>query len=151
MEPHFRSQIVMESIIRMIAVATMCKTYLRNLLTLVRYNCHCLASKYTLPVPLGTHFFSSKPWSTKAVTTLSFGNRCAKFDTPSGLAIRFRKRMRSSGTPRDLSTSTAIMADPPSVLIRRTSYRWPLQDIPVANMGSNSRTHLSAMSSGSLS
>jgi hypothetical protein len=34
--------------------------------------------------------------------------------------MRFRKRIRSSGTPRDLSTSTAIIADPPVLVSRAT-------------------------------
>jgi hypothetical protein len=32
---------------------------------------------------------------------------------PSGLAIKFRKRIWSSGTPLDIRTSTAIRAEPP--------------------------------------
>ncbi len=51
--------------------------------------------------------------SMKAVTTLSRGNFVAKFPTPSGLAIKLRNRMRSSGTPRAFNTSTAMMAEPP--------------------------------------
>lgn len=63
----------------------------------------------------GTHFFSSSPWSTNAVTTRSLGNLVAKLLIPCGLAIRLRKRIRSSGTPRDLRTSTAIIAEPPNI------------------------------------
>jgi hypothetical protein len=32
---------------------------------------------------------------------------------PCGLAMRLRNKIRSSGTPRDLSTSAAMMAEPP--------------------------------------
>lgn len=60
-----------------------------------------------------THFFSSKPWSINAVTTLSLGKRLAKSETPDGLAIRLRKRIWSSGTPLALRTSTARVAEPP--------------------------------------
>lgn len=52
-------------------------------------------------------------WSMNAVTTLSLGNFVAKFFTPSGLAIKLRNKMWSSGTPLALRTWTAMMADPP--------------------------------------
>lgn len=51
--------------------------------------------------------------SMNAVTTLRRGNLVANVVIPSGLAIRLRKRIRSSGTPRLLRTSTAIVAEPP--------------------------------------
>lgn len=96
-----------------------------------------------------THFLESRPcgnvvsgylsevdcqgdlhtWSTNAVTTLNFGNLVAKFPIPSGLAIKFRKSIRSSGTPRALRTSTAMMAEPPIytiyvTLILHKRYDW---------------------------
>lgn len=52
----------------------------------------------------------------KAVTTRNLGNFFANEAIPSGLAMRFRKRMRSSGTPREMRTSTAIVADPPDLI-----------------------------------
>lgn len=61
------------------------------------------------------YFFSSKPWSINAETTLSLGKRWAKSATPDGLAMRLRKRMRSSGTPFAFNTSTASVAEPPTL------------------------------------
>jgi hypothetical protein len=40
----------------------------------------------------------------KAVTTLKRGNLAEKLLTPSGLAIKLRNRICSSGTPRALRT-----------------------------------------------
>lgn len=59
------------------------------------------------------HFFSFNPWSMKAVTILAFGALSTKFLIPSGLAIKLRKKIRSSGTPLDFRTSTAMIAEPP--------------------------------------
>lgn len=60
------------------------------------------------------YFLSFSPWSMKAVTTRSLGNLSANSATPEGLAIRFKKRMRCSGTPFCFSTSTARVAEPPA-------------------------------------
>lgn len=86
----------------------------------------------------------------KDVMTLSLGNRFAKTSMPSGLAIRLRNRMRSSETPLEIKTSTAIAADPPDflsvgILPLRANYS------PVASIGSSNKTQRLAISSGNLS
>lgn len=70
-----------------------------------------------------SYFLASRPWSTKAVTTRSFGNRSAKLLIPSGLAMRFKNKIRSSGTPLETKTSTAIVADPPNRSISDVIFR----------------------------
>lgn len=54
-----------------------------------------------------------------AVTTLSLGYFSANSATPEGLAIKFKNRMRCSGTPLSFSTSTAKVADPPLYSVSR--------------------------------
>lgn len=41
----------------------------------------------------------------------------AKLRMPSGLAIRLRNKMRSSGTPRSFNTCTAMVAEPPEKML----------------------------------
>lgn len=53
-------------------------------------------------------------WSINAVITCSLGNLAENLSVPSGLEMRFRNKILSSGTPRSLSTSTAIVAEPPA-------------------------------------
>ena len=70
-------------------------------------------------------------WSINAVTTRSFGNFLAKLAIPSGLAMRFKNKILSSGTPLESKTSTAMVADPPTAeaselpwgSLNRASYR----------------------------
>lgn len=52
-------------------------------------------------------------WSINAVITCNLGNFAENLSVPSGLEMRFRNKILSSGTPRSLSTSTAIVAEPP--------------------------------------
>lgn len=53
-------------------------------------------------------------WSINAVITCNLGNLAENLSVPSGLEMRFRNKILSSGTPRSLSTSTAIVAEPPA-------------------------------------